>query len=138
MTGMTRTVTAATRKVKSRIVGVVKEGSFPSEKFVVHYYVRLPCYALYNCAGIGICTPLNTCACATGFFGKSCNTTLLVIDQIELNFATIALPKKLEVSSGSTGTFALTMHIVTTQAMQLSLLQLWSTIPEVFRPDQPL
>jgi hypothetical protein len=62
----------------------------------------------------------------------------LVIDQIELNFATIALPKKLEVSSGSTGTFALTMHIVTTQAMQLSLLQLWSTIPEVFRPDQPL
>jgi hypothetical protein len=62
----------------------------------------------------------------------------LVIDQIELNFATIALPKKLEVSSGSTGTFALTMHRVTTQAMQLSLLQLWSTIPEVFRPDQPL
>ena len=138
MTGMTRTVAAATRNVKSRMVGVVKGGSFPSEKFAVDYYVRLPCYALYNCAGIGICTPLNTCACATGFFGKSCNTTLLVIDQIELNFTAIALSKKPEVSSGSTGTFALTIHRVTRQAMQLSLLQLWSTIPENFYPDQPL
>jgi hypothetical protein len=61
---------------------------------------------------MGVCTPLNTCACATGFIGKNCNESLRVVAQTQLNFTANQLPKQLQLSVQSAVTFALTIHKV--------------------------
>ena len=90
-----------------------QKGSYPAEKYGHDICQRLPCYAPYNCSGMGVCTPLNTCACATGFFGNNCNVSLLVIAQTQLNANATQLPKQLQLSYQGGNTFTLTIPGVT-------------------------
>jgi len=86
-----------------------KKGSYPAEKYGYDMCQRMPCYAPYNCSGMGVCTPFNTCACVTGFFGKNCNVTLQVIAQSQLDVNATQLPKQLRLPFQGTNAFTLTI-----------------------------
>jgi cysteine-rich repeat protein len=101
-----------------------QKGSYPATKFGFDSCSRLPCYAPYNCAGVGICTPLNTCACETGFIGTNCNISLLVISQTRLNFTADQLPKQLRLSTQDAVAFTLTIHKVANASNQTVVVTL--------------
>jgi cysteine-rich repeat protein len=112
-------------------------GQFPAEKYGFDKCKRLPCYPPYDCSGMGVCTSLNTCACDVGYFGNGCNISLKVISKAQLNFSSLQLPQRLELTSQSSIDFSLMILKVANASNETIEAKVFAYDPQSFPSIPP-